>query len=364
MHIVECLTNSTLGGAQMVVFTLIDQLLKLQPSLHFTVALPAGGVYCSRFRAAGVQVLELPMNELSLHGLRRTRNALRSLKPDVVHSHGKGAGLYARMLPKNSVAARRVHSYHGFHVPKGVLGRAYLAGERRLLRVTNEVIAVSESEARELRTIFPDDLPRVSIIPNVVNCEALRDANKDVLPAEHSDFFARNGGKFLVLMIARDDPVKNYPLALKAARKLLTAEHNVAFVFVGNEAAARVLSEYSSSVLGVPHVDNPAPFLRRANVVMLTSTKESSPLVIQEAYCFGKPVVATNVEGIRENVANGVNGLLCEENAECIAQALASLQSNAAFYDQLSRGALKSAAGSNVAAWALRYAEVYTGRPD
>lgn len=359
MHIVECLTHSTFGGAQKVVFTLVEQLRALQLDFRFTVAFPARGAFGRRFKEAGVEVVELPLNDLSPSSLRRSRHTLRSLQPDVLHSHGKGAGVHARLLSQDILPARRVHSYHGFHLPRGMLSHVYLATERWLLHRTSEIIAVSESEAQELRMHFPSALPSVTIIPNVVNCAELYAASTLPLPSEYADFFARNAGKKVVLMIARDDPVKNYPLAVNAAQQVLESEGNVAFAFIGNERAARDLAEFAARVLGIASTANPAPFLHRADIVLLTSTKESSPLVIQEAFCFGKPVVATNVAGIREIIAENTNGILCFEQASSIAQAVRVLITNSGLYDRLAQGALKSAASRDVRQWALRYAAVY-----
>ncbi len=41
---------------------------------------------------------------------------------------------------------------------------------------------------------------------------------------------------------------------------------------------------------------------------------ENSPMVIQEAFCYGKPVIASGIGGMAEKVHHGINGLLAEPN--------------------------------------------------
>jgi glycosyltransferase involved in cell wall biosynthesis len=50
---------------------------------------------------------------------------------------------------------------------------------------------------------------------------------------------------------------------------------------------------------------------RAADVFLLTSVEESSPIAIVEAMAAGKPIVATDVGGVSEMVASGENGTIC-----------------------------------------------------
>ena len=65
---------------------------------------------------------------------------------------------------------------------------------------------------------------------------------------------------------------------------------------------------------------------------------ENSPLVIQEAFLAGVPVVASRIGGIPEVVANGVNGLLFQPgDADDLARCLSRLVSEPGLLDA-SRG--------------------------
>jgi glycosyltransferase involved in cell wall biosynthesis len=365
MHIVECLTHSKLGGGQSVVFNLVRQLRTRHPDIHFTIVLPPEGHYVERFRGLGVDVAEFQCDTIAPWRLARAARLLRSLQPDVVHSHGKGAGLYARSLPKG--AFRRVHSFHGFHPPEERVSSAvYHAVESYLLSHTDAVIAVSHEEGDEIRRAFARAKEKVIPIPNVVDCDELAKRSDAALPSSIASFLSLNASHFIISMIGRNDPVKNYPLAFDAARIVFQQTLQCCFVFVGidkdDHACGELMQRFPENVFAIPLLENPAPLIKKSNAVMLTSKKEGSPLVVQEAFCLGKPVIGTNVPGIREVVEDGVNGVLCAENAEAVAQAIGMLAGDKEKYKGLSQQARATASSKNIAAWAELYYNVYLGR--
>ncbi|WP_321947977.1 glycosyltransferase family 4 protein [Paraburkholderia sp. J10-1] len=68
------------------------------------------------------------------------------------------------------------------------------------------------------------------------------------------------------------------------------------------------------------------PFIADADCVVLPSYREGVPRTLMEASAMGRPIVATNVPGCREVVADCVNGLLCEaRDANSLEQALSRM---------------------------------------
>jgi glycosyltransferase involved in cell wall biosynthesis len=65
-----------------------------------------------------------------------------------------------------------------------------------------------------------------------------------------------------------------------------------------------------AGVTWVGKVDDVRPFLAEADVVVLPSYREGTPMSLLEAAAMAKPIVATDVPGCREVVHHGVNGLL------------------------------------------------------
>jgi glycosyltransferase involved in cell wall biosynthesis len=68
------------------------------------------------------------------------------------------------------------------------------------------------------------------------------------------------------------------------------------------------------------------PVIAQADCVVLPSYREGVPRTLMEASAMGRPIVATDVPGCREVVADGVTGLLCEvKNARSLTDALARI---------------------------------------
>jgi glycosyltransferase involved in cell wall biosynthesis len=58
--------------------------------------------------------------------------------------------------------------------------------------------------------------------------------------------------------------------------------------------------------------DDPRPFVMDADCVVLPSYREGTPRSLLEAAAMARPIITTDVEGCREVVDDGVNGLLCQ----------------------------------------------------
>jgi glycosyltransferase involved in cell wall biosynthesis len=58
--------------------------------------------------------------------------------------------------------------------------------------------------------------------------------------------------------------------------------------------------------------DDPRPFVADADCVVLPSYREGTPRSLLEAAAMARPIITTDVEGCREVVDDGINGLLCQ----------------------------------------------------
>lgn len=75
--------------------------------------------------------------------------------------------------------------------------------------------------------------------------------------------------------------------------------------------------EYLGMVADVPGL------LAQADCVVLPSYTEGTPRALLEACAVGRPIVATDVEGCREVLVDGVNGYFCQpKSAESLAEAM------------------------------------------
>jgi glycosyltransferase involved in cell wall biosynthesis len=138
--------------------------------------------------------------------------------------------------------------------------------------------------------------------------------------------------KFVLLFAARglvDSAYKGYGTLARALELLVTDldPHNLLLVGLGAEPGAAPIR--GVEMRSVPFVDEPATvatYLRAADVYVHPARAESFGLAILEAMACGTPVVASDVGGIPEVLADGAAGsLVAPDDPTALAAALAKL---------------------------------------
>ena len=123
-------------------------------------------------------------------------------------------------------------------------------------------------------------------------------------------------GKRVALVVSRMVPIKNVALAIDAMGGAAPDCPHLVLVIVGDGPLRATLEARVTSlglggrVIFAGRVDhNRVPeWYRSADLLVLPSAFDNSPNVVLEAMATGLPVVATDVGGLREYVAPGVNG--------------------------------------------------------
>ncbi|MFC3959085.1 glycosyltransferase [Halovivax cerinus] len=78
------------------------------------------------------------------------------------------------------------------------------------------------------------------------------------------------------------------------------------------------------TVSGVPHEDMPV-YMNASDVILITSERESGPMVIKEAALCNQPIVSTDVGFVAETLDNVPGSFVCDNKTEivrCLKQAL------------------------------------------
>lgn len=84
--------------------------------------------------------------------------------------------------------------------------------------------------------------------------------------------------------------------------------------------------EDTVSLLGFQ--ENPYPYIKQADVFLLSSRDESFSLVVGESLIIGTPVIATDCCGVKEWLADGRYGLITENSTEGICNGLLHILRN------------------------------------
>jgi glycosyltransferase involved in cell wall biosynthesis len=301
------------------------------------IAAPREEPYWSRYEAlvGAERVIEIPHRRVSPAALARLVRFIKANGIDIVHAHGRAAGIYGR--PAALLAGVRCfYTPHGGTPVTSVRTAFYAAVDYLLSVFTNGVIAVSASEAKALKTLCAFR-GRLEVIPNGVE-----------IPSNLDSPDTRLAGPLRVVHVTRYIFQKNPELLLEVISSLRDMGRLEAFEFVllGDgpgraefEAgvASRGLGQWVK-VLGA--VSNPAPYLASAFCFVSTSRWEGMPLALLEAMARGVPVIASNVPGNQDAVTDHETGFLYDQ---CIPSAAAQRLVELAHYPVLWKQMVRAA---------------------
>lgn len=129
--------------------------------------------------------------------------------------------------------------------------------------------------------------------------------------------------------------IKNVPMLLKTAKRLIDAKEKVRFVIVGDGTERQTLEEMAAELKITEYVKftgwrTDVPRLMSAfDIFVLTSRDEGMPIAALEAMALAKAVVGTDVGAMRECVAHGQTGLLVpSDDVDQMAESLRLLVRN------------------------------------
>jgi glycosyltransferase involved in cell wall biosynthesis len=154
---------------------------------------------------------------------------------------------------------------------------------------------------------------KVSVIPNGVD----RDRFAQAKPADLSEFGIPAGVR-TILSVGRLHPQKGYDLLIDAAAPLLATQSDLHVLIVGEgpsrenlqsqivERGCREQVHLAGWRADIPEI------MKACAIFALPSRWEGMPNVVLEAMAAGLPVVAADVEGVREVMRDRVTGIIVQ----------------------------------------------------
>jgi glycosyltransferase involved in cell wall biosynthesis len=323
--VLELLVSTQPGGGPQHVLALAAWLRA--KGWRCLVAGPRDGALFDRFVASGVETLALGTNRLSPGTLLRVCRLVRERRVSLIHSHGKGAGLYGRLAAR-VCGVPAVHTLHGIHFEGYGAARrmAYLALERRLARWTAVVINVSRAQEAEGLALGLFDRRQSRVVVNGVDVGRLVASALDRWDARQELGLPPSGP--VVGCAARFDRVKRLDTLLRAVA--LATDRALRVVLVGRGAEERALRKLAWTLgLGARavfpgEVVDAARLFPAFDVYAAPSAKEGMPLGVLEAMALGVPVLASDIPAHRETLGAASSGLV-PGTAEAFAAALGGL---------------------------------------
>ncbi len=251
---------------------------------------------------------------------------LRSIAPDIVHSHGYKENLvtaFARSrLTRQTPIVRTQHSTPFPRTTARM--RFYSFLDRLAARGFDRTIAVSDSGRNELERFLSSS--RIAMIPNGIPTPEFDSSDIPLKREDDVDLVIGSAGRL--------EPEKRYDLLIEAVAILLGEGIRCRLCIVGDGTKRPALEKLARSiapnaVLFAGFQENVFSWLSAFDVYALSSEREGLPVTLLEALACRLPVAATSVGGIPEVICHGESGLLVQPgDAPALAQAIARLHAD------------------------------------
>ena len=242
-------------------------------------------------------------------------NHMREYKPDIVHTHTAKAGMLGRFAAILTNAPVKIHTFHGnifYGYFSKISTRIFMVAEKFLARFTDTIIAISRKQE--------DDVVRKYRITTPKKCHVIKlgfNLERFLSSKQKTDVFRKkfnfSKDEILIGMIGRLTAIKNHRMFIDVADYLnKTAGKDIngrmRFVIVGDGELKNRLFEYTRSkgleerIFFTGWVRQVEEVYAGLDIVALTSINEGTPVSLIEAMSSARPVVATDVGGVRDAV--------------------------------------------------------------
>lgn len=267
--------------------------------------------------------------------IRRMTRVINRFEPDVVFSQlhfvNTVTGFALKRVPARPAWFARFVNDPSFEFEPGLAPLT----RRALLGVT-AVLAPSVGVGRALEGFLRLPKGSVTVLDNVVDLSAIVEESEFSMPF--------HGPEFRFVSVGRLAKQKNHELLLRAFAQL--SGGCKLWVLGAGELESRLRDlarrlRVDSRVEWLGFVENPFPYIRSADCLVLSSNAEGLPNVLIEAMALGTPVIATRCDfGPDELIDHGETGFLVEPGDE---QGLAAAMDSVMKEGDLSESRAKAA---------------------
>ena len=281
---------------------------------------------------------------------------------DVLHMHGYGATTFGRL----AAAIRRLPTVLHEHANLTDTPWFQKVADRALAPYTDIALAVSRSTADFVTRarLVPSERTKVVYLGVPLEEFSRQRTAEEVSAARRalqipSDVFA-------VGTVTRLMPSKGNEYLVEAARRVVDRLPNARFYVVG-EGELQSQLERRAADLGLGERLTFCGFRRDVaeafaafDLAVFPSLWEGTPLTVLEALAMGKPIVATDADGLKDVLTDGVDAkIVPRRDAPALAEAIVSLANDAAARLQLAAAARRTGAAYDIDVFVQKMERLY-----
>ncbi len=287
---------------------------------------------------------------------------LRARHADIVHMHGYGATTFGRLCAWRMGIPAILHE----HANHGDTPWFQKVADRLLAPHTDIAIAVSKStgEFTTRARLMPAERTKVVYLGAPLD-EFARQRTADEIAAARAALGIAPGTT-AIGTVTRLMPAKGNQYLIDAAPKVL-ASHPTARMFVIGEGELRADLEAQARALNLGDrlvftgfTRDVAAALSALDLLVFPSLAEGTPLTMFEALAMGKPIVATDADGLVDVLTDRTDALVVPKaDAAALALAINTLLDHPALAAQLGAEARNTGARYDIGAFVRKMERLY-----
>jgi glycosyltransferase involved in cell wall biosynthesis len=306
--------------------------------------------FCDEYEADYLETVAIDVTAVRIEGFgRRVSLAgdirafialvkeIREFKPHIVHTHTAKAGFLGRIASIVSLQPSiRVHTFHG-HLLNGYFGnfkRSLIVMTEKILAIfTDQLLAVGDKVRQDLLQARIGNKEKFGLMPPGLSLGTLAEKS------ESQQSFGLSASRPQCAFIGRVTQIKRPDRFLDVVSEVKGRGVGLDFFMAGDGELLEVCRERITrenlpvKVLGWQN--DIEKVLSAADIVVLTSDNEGTPLTLIQAGMAGLPVVTTNVGSVPEVVLDGVTGIITNLDIQEIANALVKQTKDKALRERL-----------------------------
>lgn len=292
-----------------IMFALASVLIRMIPWLGKETRIPT---ILRRF----VKLIEYPINTAQALLLARTNDV------GIVHFQSVNLVECLMVIAFRLIRIRVIFTIHNVMPRHGALRLYHKVIYRIMYRLCNALIVHTSSGKEEVADIFSVDPSKITVIPHGDYKFFVPDTKMS--SAEAKKVLGLSSDCRTILFFGAIRPNKGLDIILRALSRILQIEPNSRLLVIGEpcenygryEAIKRKEKIEDCVFEKLAYIPNEevSTYFFAADVVVLPYNEITQSGVLQIAYAFGKPVVATELPGFKEVIENGKNGFLVPLN--------------------------------------------------
>lgn len=306
LHVIDSLD---LGGAQTALLNLAR--FRDRGKFSLTVAPMHGrGVFAGALEKEGVEVVSLSAARWPPAYVFSLPRLLRRTGFDVAHFHLFGANWIGK--PLAALCGVRVRVNHDQCNDRFRTDRAWrLALDRATNSLASHIFAVSASTRQCLLEREKIPASKITLLPNAVDTGRFRPAAETARSVARGELGLPPAGT-VVAGLGRLHPQKNWPLFLRLAALF----PETPFVIAGTGPEEERLRSLAPGNVRFAGFRDARTVLAAADIFLLTSDYEGTPMTLLEAMASGVPSVVSAVDGCAEVLGDERGGFMAPPGDE------------------------------------------------